>query len=199
MEQNTTEVAESETVETTEHSNNDVKSSPLFQKLASELAEIKRADAERLQLEQAAKKEAETKQLEAQGKYEEALKMREQEIENIKSQHQKEITQRDLKNELLTAGFTNQVFIKGAIAEYEEGDISEYARQLASDESNKPFLGAIKQVFTPPSGGNVNGVSSVTIKTADDYNRAKTSADPNIRKQARDYGADYFNKHGRMP
>lgn len=183
----------------TEPTNHDFKNTPAYQSMAKQLAEYKQRESDRLAAEESAKKEAELKQLESQGKYEEAIKQRDAELERIKNEHQRDIFQRDLRSELYKAGLTNDLIIAGAIASYKDGDIAEYVSGIVS--ANQDLI-AGKQVPPPPAPpGSVSVTGSVkaTFKTADEYRAGLKSTDPEIRKAARDYGADYFNRHKHMP
>ena len=141
------------------------KDDPTYKAMASQLADLQREKQERVEAEEKARKEAEIKDLESKGEYEKAIKARDEEIERVKSQHAKDILERDLKNELLKTGFTNDKFVRGAIADYSadsDGDLASYVQALASDESNKPFLtsGDSRTVHaapgrTPVAGGSI--------------------------------------------
>lgn len=189
-EENTTETTRTPT-ETPEIDNNAIKNSPLFQKLAGQLAERDRADKERLDAENKAKSDAAQAKLIEEGRFEESLKSKEQEIESIRLQHAQEITSRDIKSELYKAGFNNDTFVNGAVLGYdaETGSVADYVAAIAANEANAPFAtNAARSHVTPPANSPVSNVSGVQI-TKDNYKTMLKSPDPNIQKQARTWGA----------
>lgn len=176
---------------TPEIDNNAIKNSPLFQKLASKLAERERADNERVEAENKLKAEEAQKKLIEEGRFEESLKSKEQEIEKIRLQHAQELTSRDIRGELYKAGFQNDNFVNGAVLGYnaETGSVADYVAAIAADESNAMFAANVTKPAIPaPASGSVANVSGVQI-TKDNYRTMLKSPDPAISKQARTWGA----------
>jgi hypothetical protein len=102
---------------------------------------------ERLDALEAAESERTAKQLESKKKYDEALEKR---INQAKSDARKEWEAEqavkdqlaEAKLQLVKLGFKNERFIKGALADFdhEKQTAEDFAKALAEDESNKPFL-----------------------------------------------------------
>jgi hypothetical protein len=184
-------------VDQTTPTNSDFKNTPAYQAMAKQLAEMQAREKAREEADAKAKSEAEKKRLESEGKYQEALALREKEIEEIKARHQADILQRDLKNALLEAKATNPVFIAGAISGYKDGDIGEYVKSLAADESNKQFFGdapAPRTLPTPPGAPAAAGTGFTgEIKTVDDYKKALKSDDPKVKSAAVRWGMNFLN------
>lgn len=188
-EENKTEQQEQtqEQQEQQELSNNDVKSHPLFQKLTEQLSEFQRKEQERAAAEEKAAREAELKKAEEEGKWQDIVKMREQEIENLRASYAKDMLERDLKTELVRAGFSNDVFLKGAIGSY-SGDpegVTEYVEQLKADAGNAVFLNQAQQAANstpaPPSTPTITGTKLSDAKIV----AMEKSSDPAERAQAR--------------
>lgn len=170
---------------TPEVDNNAVKNSPLFQKLAQQLADRERADQERADAEAQAAAEANQKALIEQGRFEESLALKTAELESVKEKHSRELLEIQIKNRLYKAGFGNDTFINGAVLGYnpEDGDIDSYVSAIESDESNNPFKTA--QVFkpNPPNGTHVSNVSVTT--SHEDLKQLSKSDSAEVRAQAR--------------
>lgn len=177
--------------------NRDIKESELFRKLASENAEMKRAQEEREEADKKAQSEAEIKAMEDKGQFEEALKLRDAEIERLKETHSKEILNRDLTTELLKAGFNNDTFLAGAVAGFDSnGNIAEYVKSLVGNETNKPFLGGTKAALTPPGTPSVGGSAS---PMAASQIKELQNGSLDDRAKARDYLKKYYAQNGKMP
>ena len=175
--------------------NSDFKSTPAYQAMAKQIAEMKKAEADRLAAEQAKQQEAQRKELEAKGEYEKVIEMHKKQLEDMQKQHAADILQRDLKTALIQSGASNDTFISGAIAGYKEGDVHEYVQELAANEANKPFFGQQQQVgITPPPGGNIGGKGNV-IKDLESYKAALRSDDPKVVQAAKQWGMDYLSKN----
>ena len=182
-----------------ELTNNDVKNHPLFKKLTSQLAELQNAQNEKLEAEKKAAAEAEIKALEAKGEFEQALKIKTEEIERIKSEHAAQILERDLKTQLFKAGFTNDIFVNGAVMSYDkETPMDEYVQALTENEANKPFLAAqTREPLKPPGKPTVGGGASPL--TASQVKELQASDSQEDRQKARNYLHNYFIEHGKMP
>jgi hypothetical protein len=178
---------------TAQPSNAEIKNSDLFQKVAAEAGELRREKAERLTAEDATKKDAETKRLAEEGRFEEALKQKETEVETLKRQHEGQLRERDLGNELLKAGFNNDTFVRGAVNGYnpEGGTIADYVQALAADEGNKAFLsnGQGRQPHTPP--GNPNVTNPGTPLNYESAKALSLSGTPEEKTRAR----EFLSKH----
>lgn len=182
-----------ETAPPVEPTNSDFKNTPAYQAMAKQIAEMKKAEEDRLAAEQSAAQEAQRKELEAKGEYEKLLAMQKQQIEQMQKEHFAEILKRDLKTALIQSGATNDMFIAGAIAGYKEGDISEYVKSLAAAEQNKAFFGSMeRQPVPPPGGGPVGGVNT-TIKDLASYRKALASGDKKLVAQAIEWGTQYVS------
>ncbi|MHC5062112.1 MAG: hypothetical protein ACYTFK_13690 [Planctomycetota bacterium] len=155
--------------ETTTTPNQDFRNSELAQKTFSELKQLREEMAKIKDKEKTAQAEAERKRLEEEGNYKAALAQQEAELKKVKEQFAQERLQGNLKTELLKAGVTNDMFVKGAMADY-SGDldgIAEYVTGLKSDESNAVFFGDIKNPGIPPANGG-NPASKATTKTEEE-------------------------------
>ena len=205
----TEEIQTSNTADTTEAeatpqiSNAEIKAHPLFSKLTSELAELRRADAERKAAEEQAKKEAELKKAEAEGRYQDALKQRESELEALRAAHSKELLDRDLTTEMLKAGFGNEIFLRGAVSAYDadKWTVSEYVASLAGDDANKAFLassgGAGRASLPEPGKPPVNG--SKQHISAEQLKAMEASSSLEERQKAREDLRAYRLEHGKYP
>lgn len=187
------------TPETRELTNHDVKSDPLFQKVAGELSALKAQIAEAQQAEQAAKEQAELEQAKKAGEFEKVLEMNARKLEQMEAQHRAELLKRDLTTELVKAGARNEVFLKGAIAAYDgESDISEYVRALTESDDHKPFFGQLeqsRQTKQEPRGVAPSGNASSWAQ----IRAMEKSDDPKQRAEAGRLILDYAKKHGEMP
>jgi hypothetical protein len=177
-------------------SNQDLKSNPVFQKVTTELAQLRQEKADRDAQEQEAKDAAERKKLEDAGKYEEAIALRDAQLKEQADKHAKDILQRDLKLELINNNFTNKTFIKGAITSFdgEPDTIGDYVKELAALEENKIFIndGKAKRnplPETPPAGGSVGAMSVEEARI-----KAKQSEDPKVKAAARKVLAAEFDR-----
>ena len=176
---------------------------PWVKKMAAELNELREQQAKAKQAEEQARKEAAIKEAEAKGQYEEALKLREAEIADLKSTHEKQLLERDLTTELAKAGFANEMFLKGAVSGYdpENGPIADYVKSLAEDESNKAFLTTARNPIpapgtTPVSGGN----GSLTVAQIEELQKPLDQGGTlENRARAREYLKNYYEKHGNRP
>ena len=180
------EVTEIQEPQEPELSNSDVKKHPLFQKLTEQLGQFQREAAERAAAEEKAAREHEMKKAEEEQRWQDALRMREQELEETKAKYEKDMRDRDLAFELSRAGFNNDVFIKGAMASYnpDAGSIGEYVQNLANDEANKVFLGNQQAPrANPPSTPSVTGGSFTT----EQLRAMRDSDDPEVRAKRRAY------------
>jgi hypothetical protein len=163
-----------ETTETTETTETESKplpterfeKGPKYEAMSRQLAELQREKASRVEAEKTAQREAEEKALRDAGKFDELAAKHAADMEEIKSGHAKEILSGNLTNELLKAGFSNDMFVNGAIQGYDaetHGDVAAYAATLAADEGNKAFLAAptgrtVEPApgMTPAGGGSAN-------------------------------------------
>ena len=135
-------------------SNNDVKGHPLFKKLTQELSSERKINSEiseRLAILEKAESEREAKKLETKKKYDEALEKRiEQAQKEAREKWEAEQSVKDkiaeARLQLVKAGFKNEKFVKGALADFDPSKTSaeEFAKSILDDESNKPFLDAGK-------------------------------------------------------
>ncbi len=181
-------------------SNADVKAHPLFKKLTDDLAERNKADADRKAADEAAQADAEQKRLKDEGKFEEAIKLEKDGREADARAHALELQVRDLELAITKTGFTNDTFIRGAVAGFDpdKGTIEDYAKHLAENEVNKAFLGEITDPGKPtppgkPPGGKQGALNARQIKAL------KNSSDPAERRRGIKILEDYFDAHGQLP
>ncbi len=185
-------------------SNADVKASPLFQKLASELKEMRAADEARRIEDDAAKQAAEIKKLESEGKYSDAIKARDAELETVKQSHTKQLLEMSLTSEMIKAGFINDNFIKGALTQYnDEQTISEYVEALTNDEGNKPFLAAAigRQRHDAPGAPKITGkTGALTVQEIREMQRQDADGGSlEQREKVRAYLLKHYEQHGALP
>lgn len=173
------------------------KDDPKYQAMAKQLAAFQDAEKARLESEAQAKKEAEEKALRDAGKFDELAAKHQAELDKIKAAHDAELLHRDIESSLLRVDFNNDLFIKGAIQNYNSethGDVSAYAEMLAKDESNKGFLAGAKTVHKAaaavPAGGPDASLRGDKLKAA-----AK-SDDPKLRMEAIKVKEAYYEQHG---
>jgi hypothetical protein len=137
-----------ESTESTEPTvtNADVRNSSLFQNVTSKLATLQQQIQEKEAAEKEAKERAELQSLEAKGEYETLITRKNEEIENIRQQHVRELTERDLKLALSTAGLTNAIALNGAVAGFKgtAEDINQYVTDLQKDHADL-FVGTQQQ------------------------------------------------------
>lgn len=149
-----------------------------------------------------AKVDAEQKRLKDAGLFDEAAKLHKDTIDALESKHTAELQNRDLTTELLKAGFTNEIFLKGSVLGYNaenNGSILEYVAALATDEANKAFLGSGVPVRDPKDPPTPAGTSGSSLGNA--QLRALANSDkPEDRLKAATYLKDYVNAHkGQFP
>ena len=152
---------------TSELSNAEAKQKPWVKDLMARAARgdaLEKAETERVAAAEEASKEAKLKGLKAKGESDAVIAALEVEIADGKKRsiakedrHTAELQKRDIRNELLRAGFSNDKFISGSITDYKpdnDGTIAEYVDSLAKDESNAAFLGtiSIREPKVPPTG-----------------------------------------------
>lgn len=194
-------------------SNADLKSHPVFQKLASKLAnyekaEDERRDAERRQAEEAEvkKRDEELKKLEEESRFKEALEMRERELEKVRNDARKQILGLKLENSLIGEGYKNPYFLKGVISGFDgdEAALQDYVQKITNDEANRIFkesqaAGATidEPGLRPPSAGNVAQTS--TTMPVEKLRAMEQSSDRNERMKARQILKEYREKHGKYP
>lgn len=201
-EQQTTENTNTPDVETQSTlSNADVKSSPLFQKLANKLAEFQRKEEERTAAEAQAAADAEAKRLADAGRLEEVQELHKKQLEDLQGQHAKKLLSMSVESELVKAGFSNTKFLAGSVLQYnaeEDGSPEEYAKKLAEDDANKALLaGTNRQVLTPPQKQPVSG--SKGSYTVDQIRAMQKSDNPEDRQKVRTYLSDYLQNNGELP
>lgn len=177
-----------------------VKKSPLFRKIAGELAERNRLDAER---EADAKAEADAKEqerLKEAGRFDEAKKLYDESIAEIERKHSAKILEMDLKSKLLAADFRNKRFISGSISDYDPetcGTVEEYVKSLVDDPDNAGLLKTTTPTPLTPPGKIV--VTGNTQLTTEQIKALEKSDDPAQKKQWQSYAKTYFSKYGKMP
>ena len=167
---------------------------------AKEGDELKKAEIDRVSAAEQAKKKDDLEKLKAKGEFEDVIKTLESQIEDVNKRHGYELQQRDIRNELLRAGFSNEQFILGSIVGYKpDGDytISDYVDKLAKDTVNAAFLGtvSIREPKDPPIG-----VGSMGSKP--DWNQVKmweNSNDKNERSKARELIKEHRKVTGEYP
>jgi len=202
MSEPTVEIAPTEPVEPTEPtlSNSEIKNHPGFRQMAERVKELESIESDRQAADEAAKIEAETKRLEADGNYKAALELKEKALKDMETTHAKELQSRDIRTGLIKAGFTNDVFISGAVLGFDgSSDISAYVASIAGDESNASLLGTPKTPPpAPPGEGNIGSPQKgLTPETAKQY---AYSDDPIKQLEAANYSKAYREANGgKMP
>jgi hypothetical protein len=175
-----------------------VKNHPLFQKMASELAEIRNERKERKEAEDRAAREAERKKMIEEGRQEEALALRDKELEDLKTSHARELGQLNVENKLYAEGFRNRKFLSWAKDDYDGvSDVDDYVATLKADPENAIFMGtpAAPPKPTPPGKPSISGGAM----TLDQMRQMEASTDPSVKKQVREFKKQYFDEHGKMP
>jgi len=187
-----------EPVPAPEVSNREVKDSPLFQKMAADLAASNKREADRVAAEQSAASEAERKKLVEEGRMEEALKLKDTQISDMQATHAKEMANLNIESLLYAAGFRNRNFLTGAKGgfDHETMDAKEYVAQCVADPENAVFLGSTP---TPPPAPPGKPVVNGAGMTLDQMKLAQTSTDPAVIATVRQFKRNYFDKHGHMP
>lgn len=187
-------------------SNREWKDHKETKKLTSQLAAYQKTETERIAAEEEAKKAAALKKAEETGEYKDALKALQDELAQTKKQHASEMIKRDLASELRSAGFTSNLFVKGALVDFQEAaksdpgvDVSTFVAQLLDDESNSQFLQAqldgqsprAKPPAKPPSSGGPTSWDKVKAET--------NSSDPTVRAKSRAQIEAHFKETGEWP
>ena len=132
----------------TEITNKQVKSHPLFLQLTQQVAELTQKDEERSKSDEQARIEKEAKKLEEKQQYEQATQLKIDEavkkaVEESDARHAAEQKCSEAKIELVRLGFSNEKFLKGALADFDPAqEAAEFAKSIFEDEANKPFLNA---------------------------------------------------------
>lgn len=186
-----TQPADAAATETSERTiNQQAKDLPFVKQLIAEKAANDKEKAEREEAKTKAERDAAEKKLADEGKWDEAKELHTAEVDSLKASHAKDMLARDLKMELLSAGFKNPNWLKGSVADYNaetHGTPTEYAAALAKDEANAPFLATdtARTVHKGPNPANVTGGSAEL--TNSQVQVMEKSDDPKERQKARDY------------
>lgn len=127
----------------------DVREHPAFKGVLGQLAEA-RQQLEKIKAEQDDQRKAEEqKKLEEKGQYETLLQQLKAEQDRMKSEHTRQVTEMELKYELMKHGCTNEMFVAGAVATYDgQTPIGEYVKLVA--ESNEAFFRSANPGINPP-------------------------------------------------
>lgn len=182
------EASEGNANEASEPTNAEYKSTPAYRSMAKQIADFKQREAERTATEEREKRESEQKKLIEQGRFEESLKLKNQEIETVKKQHERDLQERDLRFELASAGVDNDTFMRGAMLGYspEDGTIQEYVASLAATQDNEIFFTGKQQPKPKPPGTPGASGGGPTI-TKDNYREMLKSDDSDVRSAARNF------------
>ncbi len=139
------------------------KDDPKYQAMSKQLAEYQRAETERADADALAEREAAEKKLRDEGKFDELATNHASELAAMKSLHEKTLLEMSLKTELIKTGFSNDMFVNGAISAFSgaNDEIAAYVETLKGDEANKAFLAGSdnRTVHTPPSATPSGGGS----------------------------------------
>ena len=180
--------------------NSDVREHAKFKAVIKELSELKQANADRTAAEEQSKKDADVKKAEGELRYKDALELRQKEYDTLKAAHAKEIQHRDVTTELMKHGFTNDLFLKGAVAGFDpgKGSIEDFAKGVVEDDANKQFLPSTdeRKALKPPGHTPATGskqMSSEQIKAMQQSNKQED------RLAAVKYLEDYFNANHTLP
>jgi hypothetical protein len=181
-------------------SNAELKSNPVFQKMASELGRLQKAEADRTAADTAAKQKAEQDALTAKGDFEAAMKLKDTQLADIQKNHAKELLERDLKLELSNTGFRNEMFVNGAVGSFtgESAGIADYVKELAAKEENKGFLGTATEKRGTLPEPNKPGSPTPTMSVDEARRLSKESEDPKVRQSARDVLKAEFDRTHRL-
>lgn len=163
--------------------------------------EALRAQAELVSLKQKqaeAKAQAERERAEAEGRYQDALKMEQDLVAEIKADYEAKVRQMSLENEFIKAGVADPRVVKIFADDYnpESESVAEFVSRVKSDESNQLYFqdtNTRRAAPPPPSGGKT------VAPTAAELEKWSKSSDPEKRKRAIDYKREYWIKHGRLP
>jgi len=171
-------------------------------KLKTEISKLRQEKADRIEADTARTKATELKKLEDAQNYDEIKKLHASQLAEKDEKHSKEILDGKLGLELAKATFTNDKFVKGAIADYDAEQFktpAAYVESLVADEANKMFLAGsegLPQYKSPvktPSGGGGGALSGDQIRAL------QTSDSGEDQMKAVAYLDDYFNKNNRFP
>lgn len=175
-----------------EPTNSDFKSTPAYQAMAQQIAELNKEKSDRAAADEAAKNKAEQESLIAKGEFDKALELHKKQLEDTQAEHAQELLQRDLKSELYRVGFSNEMFVNGAVASYKEGDVTEYVKALSDNEANNPFKTQTQQnnSLPTPNAAPVNGRKL----TADQIKQMESSPDQKVRLQAIEYKKSQYDQ-----
>lgn len=176
-------------------SNADVKAHPLFQKLTQELADERKASKtvmKRLEALEAADNERKTKALEAEKDYESAAQKRaDKAVADAKKEWEAtasaDAAKAEAKLQLVKAGFKNERFLKGALADFdfENQTAEEFAKAIAEDDSNKQFLESASKAQKKPDPYPTHQ-SGAHIMTPAEIEAARNSGKPEEIARAND-------------
>ncbi|GEM_PF-7018717 len=183
-----------------------IKKHPVFVKVTEELAALRREREERLAAETKAQEERakaeRQKAIEDAEKakdFEKAQALREAEHEAEKADYEEKLRNTQLKFELSLKGFSERG-IKLLSTEYTEdkGPIEDYAKACLENEDNKVFLKTApsREIPEAPLKVSVSGDPGMSIEKCKAYEK---SADPEKRKQAREFLKAYRLEHGKYP
>lgn len=165
--------------------NSDIKNHPLFLKVTGELASLKTKIEDRKTADEEAATKADQAKLLEEKNFKDLLASKETEYTTKLAALEKSNTEKDLMIELTAKGFSNKVFLNGAIASYDKeahGDFSKYADTLSSDAVNAQFLSAQK----PKPKDDIHGSNGpITTLTPVELKAQLNSTDPTKRAAAR--------------
>lgn len=184
--------AEQQTEQNRELTNRDVKNDPLFIKMATRVAELERAEKERLDAAEKSKREAEIKRAQEEQRYNDAIEMQKAEHDREIGKLRIEIRDEKLLNGLQAVGFDPRG-AKVLIGEYDaetHGEIDAYVKACFENDDNKVYLrapGEQRQPAQAPPTVKVGG-GAMTAELAKEY---ELSGDPEKEKKAREWNRAY--------
>lgn len=189
-------------------SNSELKSHPVFQKLAAKLSAYERAESERHKEEterqaqkEREKQEAELAALAEQSRFKEIIELKDKTLDELQSKHERELNNLILKNELVRAGFKNDYFLDGVASRFtgKKDDIASFVETVLSDEQNKAYIAAqsSEPSYTPPSTpSTANANVTVPVETLKAWEKSDDRA---LRTKAREELRKFREKHGKYP
>ena len=158
--------------------------------------EIEAKFREMQQDEEQRRKEREQAELEAKGNYEEALARLKAETDAERRRYAEEIKTRDIREQMLKAGCNDDIVIRGAVAGYVEGEISDYVAALKEKNAHL-FAEPQMPGATAPAQGSSSGArgrpSWETVK------QWETSGSREERQRARELLSEYHRENGEYP
>ena len=187
----------------TEITNKQVKSHPLFQQLAQQVAELTKKDDERIKADEQARVEKEARKLEEKQQYEQATQLKIDEavkkaVEESDARHAADLKRSEAKIELVRLGFANEKFLKGALTDFDPAqEAAEFAKSIFEDEANKPFLNAAGGTKPKPPDPHDPPIGSSGEISKEKLLAMRNSSDPEERKKSFEITRENLHRTGK--